>query len=174
MFRADQPIDTYKEDLLGRHSFAKALASSILSYEQVDSISVGLFGEWGSGKTSIINMTLEEIRANPTTNKPLIMKFNPWNFSDQNQLILQFFNELSLVLCRDDSAEKHLKIGRTIQKYSRFFEPFSYVPTLSFIGETAKAIKGVGIAAEKAGEEESKNLSVVKNAVGELIVLGSL
>ena len=150
MFRSDQPIDTYKEDLLGRHSFAKALANAILSYEQNDSISVGLFGKWGSGKTSLINMTLEEIKSLSAQKEPLVIKFNPWNFSDQNQLIQQFFNELSLVLCRDDSAERHIKIGRTIQKYSQFFEPFSYIPALSFIGETAKAVKGVGTAAEQA------------------------
>ena len=121
MFRADQPINTYKEDLLSRHSFAKALAKAILSYELDDSISVGLFGEWGSGKTSLINMTLEEIKFLSSQREPFIIKFNPWNFSDQNQLVQQFFNELSLVLCRDDSAGRHVKIGRTIQKYSRFF-----------------------------------------------------
>ena len=169
MFRADQPIDTYKEDLLGRHSFAKALAIAILSYEQDDSISVGLFGEWGSGKTSIINMTLEEIKSISVQNEHLIIKFNPWNFSDQNQLIQQFFNELSLVLCRDDSAKRYVKIGRAIQKYSRFFKPFSYVPTVSFIGKIAKALQGVGKAAEKAGEEGSKNLSSVKSELNILL-----
>ena len=57
MFRTDQPINTFKEDLLGRHSFAKALAKAILSYDRNDSITIGLFGRWGSGKTSLINMT---------------------------------------------------------------------------------------------------------------------
>ncbi len=169
MFRADQPIDTYKEDLLGRHSFAKALAKAILSYELYDSISVGLFGEWGSGKTSLINMTLGEIKSLSSQREPFVVKFNPWNFSDQNQLVQQFFNELSLVLCRDDSAGRHAKIGRTIQKYSKFFEPFSYIPALSIIGETAKAVKGVGIAAEQAGEEASKNLSALKSELNSLL-----
>lgn len=169
MFRADQPINTNKEDLLSRHSFAKALAKAILSYELDDSISVGLFGKWGSGKTSLINMTLEEIKTLSAQREPFIIKFNPWNFSDQNQLIQQFFNELSLVLCREDSAGKHVKIGRTIQKYSRFFEPFDYVPTVSFIGKIAKALKGVGKAAEKAGKESLKNLSAVKSELNVLL-----
>ena len=169
MFRADQPINTHKEDLLGRHSFAKALAKAILSYEQDDSISVGLFGEWGSGKTSIINMTMEEIKSISAPNIPFILKFNPWNFSDQNQLIHQFFNELSIVLSRDDAAGRHAKIGRAIQKYARFFEPLSFVPSLSFIGETAKAVKGAGLAAETAGEMEAKNLSAVKSELTGLL-----
>ena len=169
MFRADQPINSHSEDLLGRHSFARALAKAVSSYELEDSISVGLFGKWGSGKTSLINLTLEEIRSFSSQKKPLIIKFNPWNFSDQNQLIQQFFNELSLVLCRDDSAEKHIKIGQTIQKYSRFFEPFEYVPTISFIGKIAKALKGVGKASEKAGEESLKNLSAIKSDLNVLL-----
>jgi len=163
MFRADQPINTHTEDLLSRHSFAKALAKAILSYELDDTISVGLFGEWGSGKTSLINLTLEEIKSLSQQKEPFIIKFNPWNFSDQNQLIQQFFNELSLVLRRDDSAEKYVKIGGAIQKYARFFEPFDYVPTVSLIGKIAKAINDVGRAAEKAGEESLKNLSAVKS-----------
>lgn len=169
MFRADQPINTHKEDLLGRHSFSKALAKAILSYEQNDSISVGLFGEWGSGKTSIINMALEEIKFISAKSEPFIIKFNPWNFSDQNQLIHQFFNELSMTLCRVDSEGRHANLGRTIQKYSRFFEPFSLVPTLSLIGDAAKAVKNVGIAAEKAGEEGAKNLSIVKRELNDLL-----
>lgn len=169
MFIADQPINSHREDLLSRHSFAKALAKAILSYELDDSISVGLFGEWGSGKTSLINMTLEEIKSISSQREPLIIKFNPWNFSDQNQLIQQFFNELSLVLCRDDSVGKHVKIGRAIQKYSQFFEPLQYIPTVSFIGGIAKFIGSLRKATEKAGEESSKNLSAIKSELSILL-----
>lgn len=170
MFKPDQPIETKKDDLLGRGSFAQKLGDAILQYEQEDSLVLGLLGTWGSGKTSILNMTLEHIESFPNAEKrPVIIKFNPWNYSDQNQLIAQFFKELSLVLCRDDSTERHAKLGRAIQKYSRFFEPFSYVPTLSAIGGVAKAVKSVGIAAEKAGEEGAKNLSTVKSELNSLL-----
>lgn len=45
--------------------FSKSLARAILNYHQSDSVSIGLFGEWGSGKASIINMVLEEIEQKP-------------------------------------------------------------------------------------------------------------
>ena len=59
MFKPDQPIQSSKDDILGRSSFAKSLGDAVLSYTEKESIVVGLFGEWGSGKTSIINMMLE-------------------------------------------------------------------------------------------------------------------
>lgn len=61
MFKPDQPIKSYKEDILGRCPFAQSLGNAILSYKEKDSIVMGLFGAWGSGKTSIINMALEHI-----------------------------------------------------------------------------------------------------------------
>ena len=100
MFRPDQPILSYKDDLLDRASFARSLGDAILSYKERDSIVLGLLGTWGSGKTSVINMALEYIdsvhkdKADGTN--PQIVRFNPWNYADQDQLIRQFFRQLSV------------------------------------------------------------------------------
>jgi len=61
MFNPDQPVKTHTADLLGRASFAQSLGTVILQYQDKESLVIGLFGEWGSGKTSMINMALEEI-----------------------------------------------------------------------------------------------------------------
>lgn len=173
MFKTDQPIQTKNEDLLGRASFAQCLGKAILKYGFSESISIGLFGEWGSGKTSIINMALEEIKIlgkdMNNEKEPIVIKFNPWNFSDQHQLISQFFSQLSTALNKPDQAQKHIKLGKAIQNYASFFEPLSYVPGLSVLGNTAKAIKGVGSAAEKAGELKSKDLSELKLQINHFI-----
>ena len=169
MFRADQPIATRKDDLLDRHFFARALAEAIVSYQLEDSISIGLFGKWGMGKTSIINMTLEVLDEIPEKEGPVIIRFNPWHFSDQNQLIAHFFSEISQSLCRDDLAEKYQKVGRTIQKYSRFFVPFSYLPGLQVVGQIAKALQDVGSATEEAGKAQEQNLNAIKFELNKLL-----
>lgn len=61
MFNTDSLITTIKDDLLNRDKFAKQLAQAILSYNQSNSFNIGLYGEWGSGKTSVINMVEESI-----------------------------------------------------------------------------------------------------------------
>ena len=58
---ADKPIEKADEDLLGRSDFAKQFGKSICEYDSEDGLVIGLYGKWGSGKTSIINMAISEI-----------------------------------------------------------------------------------------------------------------
>lgn len=61
---ADKPIEKADEDLLGRFDFAKQFGKSICKYDSEDGLVIGLYGKWGSGKTSIINMAISEIPIN--------------------------------------------------------------------------------------------------------------
>lgn len=61
---ADKPIEKADEDLLGRSDFAKQFGKSICEYDSKDGLVIGLYGKWGSGKTSIINMAISEIPIN--------------------------------------------------------------------------------------------------------------
>ena len=63
MFHSDQPIDKKEFDCLNRTEFSKKLAKAVLSYTKSDNFAISLCGKWGSGKTSIINMVIEEMRA---------------------------------------------------------------------------------------------------------------
>ena len=104
IFNPDRPIKFPHEDSLNRKSFAKYIAKAILESQTKDSLVIGLLGEWGSGKTSLVNMTIDYINTISDSleqdEKPIIIYFNPWNFSGQNQLISQFFNKLSFTLER--------------------------------------------------------------------------
>src|SRR5579862_6804327 len=116
MFDPDVPVQKVDDDRLGRKDFAKSLASAILAYNQKDSLAIGLYGSWGSGKTSVINMALDYISLeNPNGAKARIVRFEPWNFSDQGQLIGQFFKRLSQVLKRKDDPEQIKRIGERIE-----------------------------------------------------------
>ena len=60
MFNPDLPITKSTEDVLNRGTFAKSLAKTLLQYDQPSSFTIGLYGEWGSGKTSLLNMILAQ------------------------------------------------------------------------------------------------------------------
>lgn len=174
MFKADQPIKSYKEDILGRRPFAQSLGNAILSYKEKDSIVIGLFGAWGSGKTSIINMALERIdlvSKNKTDDeRPIIVRFNPWNYSDQNQLVTQFFRQLSVVLRRPDYASDAKKAGERLETYAKFFEPFALIPTVGPIASIfSKVFKDIGSVTKSWGDLKSNDLNAIRAELNELL-----
>ena len=99
MFYSDKPISSINEDCLNRRDFAKLLASTFISFRGKDTYTVGLFGKWGSGKTSLVNMVLKEIEdmqsPQSDSEKMTVIHFEPWNFWDTNQLLSQFFIRIS-------------------------------------------------------------------------------
>jgi len=89
MYNPDNPIQTTNSDVLNRQYFATKLANAIRKYEHIESLVIGIYGEWGSGKTSIANLLkneLEEQFRGSEESTPIFVDFNPWNFSDQNSV----------------------------------------------------------------------------------------
>lgn len=90
---SDEAIDTFEDDLLNRKSFVENLSSSLLSWNDKKSLVIGLFGKWGSGKTSIINLlekqlTSEKEKKSSKDKKksPIIINFNSWGYSEKEYL----------------------------------------------------------------------------------------
>lgn len=88
------PIDCRAEDRLNRRDFAETLGKAAAGWTQDRSLTVGLYGPWGSGKTSILNMAVEWIEQDCPEPKPAILRFNPWEWSGQEALFRAFFDEL--------------------------------------------------------------------------------
>lgn len=167
MFYTDQPINNFAEDLLSRKDFIENLANNLLSYSDRDCLTFGLYGNWGSGKTSLLNMLTSHL--NTTTqkhSKPIIFKFNPWLISDQNQLFSQFFKQLSDEIKLRDYSEEAKNVGEQLIKYSQFFEPLTVIPVISFWATLLqKTFTSVGNASKNYGDMKSKNLLEIKKAL---------
>ena len=88
--RVDDPITEPREDVLGRWNAAKSFAQRILRLDASHGAVVGVFGSWGSGKTSFLNLVKSELK-----DAVHILDFNPWMFSGTDQLVGRFFTELS-------------------------------------------------------------------------------
>lgn len=124
MLNHDLPIGKSSEDILNRKSFSKNLARVILEYSSPEAFSIGLYGKWGSGKTSVLNMILEEIET--TASDVIILRFNPWLCSDSKQLIAQFFKQLASVIKLKKPASN--RIWELIDNYADAFELSEAIP----------------------------------------------
>jgi len=129
-YSTDRPINSFEEDLLGRVSFSKHLAKALFEYNSSDGLVIGLYGKWGIGKTSVINMALCELDSlsDDADNKPLIMKFAPWNYSDKNDLISIFFQNLKNVIYQQDNEALKRKVGKALSDYSDALDALSIIP----------------------------------------------
>lgn len=89
LFSSDQPITHISEDRLGRGSYILRLVKAIKNWSWNESIVIGLQGEWGTGKTSIVNLLLNEIE-----NEVTVVKFSPWSWSNSEWINRRFFKVL--------------------------------------------------------------------------------
>ncbi|WP_342477623.1 P-loop NTPase fold protein [Paenibacillus sp. FSL H7-0350] len=117
MFLQDRPIIKPDEDLLVRKGFAEHLANSIREWDGQDSLVISLDGEWGSGKSSVINMAVHYLRLQ-TESTPFIFEYNPWAFSDTGSITGSFFNELAKETQLKDTGEQDKELAEKLQAYA--------------------------------------------------------
>ncbi len=109
----DDPIRSAPEDLLGRLPFACALARQVVAAPDSASTVVGIYGVWGDGKTSVLNLMNEQLQA--ANEPPIVIWFNPWLVEDAGQLVERFLYEMAAELTKqgrlDERAAKKLETG---------------------------------------------------------------
>lgn len=97
MQHRDIPKKTKEDgDDLKFSPFAARVAQGILNYSQDETFIISLEGEWGSGKTTLINFIKEDLKKE--REKVEILDFNPWLITGIEQIIKVFFDELIKVL----------------------------------------------------------------------------
>ena len=116
---ADRPISGKSEDRLGRGPFAARLARAIASWKGDEGLVVGLYGSWGSGKSSVKNLVLEEL-SNVEAGAPEILEFNPWQWRGHDDVSAAFFREVLRKLGSLHDADDKGKAAKKIRRYAKF------------------------------------------------------
>ena len=107
--QGDNPISDDGDDVFKRVSVADAFAKQVLALDASEGTTVGVFGPWGSGKTSLVNLARQRFERARVP----VLDFNPWLFSGAEQLVERFFAELSAELnLRDLRA-----VGKALEDY---------------------------------------------------------
>jgi len=87
---SDVPISSKSDDLFDRASLAAQLANVISNINTPNAFTVGITGSWGSGKTSMLNMVVEELQDREYTT----VRFSPWLFSSEEKILRDLFEQL--------------------------------------------------------------------------------
>ena len=169
MLYSDSPIKDLGEDYLQQEKFVNRLKSVITDYNSQDSLTIQLRGEWGSGKSSVLNMLKNSLEED-SEKGPLVMYFNPWNFSTKNELIKSFFKELSVIFKENMGDEEFSKLNDFLNLIMS--SVVSLTPLFgadSFFSIIANIFSNILIWISKRSVDE-KNLVDVKNKLNSLLI----
>lgn len=92
----DRPIASSAEDRFDRSAFAKRVASSISGWQRRESLIMALTGPWGTGKSSVKNLVLEQLKSQP--DEHIVVDFNPWQTTLRRDVLQALFTHLSSVI----------------------------------------------------------------------------
>lgn len=137
-FGHDSPVYYRTDDLYDRWPVATAISRVIASSPISWSTRIGLFGHWGDGKTSVLNL-LEKQQAS-TSN--IVIRFSPWGASTEDEIWSGFTKALRGGLKR---ARANLPLHDKAKYFFRRNAPW-LGQGLSAAGKAANA-KAPGISA---------------------------
>lgn len=142
----DKPVDNISEDVFGVEQYISGLSEFIL--ECNTPMTIAIQGDWGSGKTSMMNMIRENLGE-----KIVDTWFNTWQYSQFNmsdELAVSFLSRLIADL-ETENTTGNSKVQKTLKILSGFMKTASIIAADRFIGGKAgEAVeKGLGAVEEE-------------------------
>ena len=144
----DNPILKPDEDLLERSDVVESFVQRVLELDNTRGAAVGIFAPWGAGKTSFVNLARRTFKQKCVQ----VLDFNPWLFSSTEQLVDQFFAELSVEM---GGLKQSKKLGEAFKKYGQALSAVTSVasmllamPQIAAISEGLTKVAGVALQPE--------------------------
>ena len=182
---SDRPIQHCREDRLGFCEIAHNLAEMIMHQSSREGFVIGIEGEWGSGKSSLLNLIKEKL-SDLDENSPVLVNFSPWLIGERINLLSEIFHELLEAVLEAQEIEERIErksnsfctglnielrqIGRILtrgennQQHTAQLEAFGRLAGgLSSVAELGNMLGipyfGIGSKALKAAEETTRKFN---------------
>lgn len=121
----DEPIDRLQDDLLGRADYASGLIRIIEEWPRPGSVRIGVYGDWGEGKSSVLRLMEKELRARRYRTTWVL----PWVAATTEELRGQLLRQVS----------------RELGLWNR-----GWAAVTAWLGDQAARLRGVAAAGWKA------------------------
>ncbi len=160
-FGIDTPIKNADNDLFNMGNLVNRIVKYI-AYTDVSeaAFSMGIIGEWGDGKSSLMNLVEERIKEKQKDF--IIVHFNPRSSKKADFIQEDFLESLKQAL-----TPKHSGIDRTIDRYAVALDAIPGVPTI-----VSKGLDLLEIRAEKKREiKRGELLKAIKEINCRIVVL---
>jgi hypothetical protein len=163
-FHGDQPIHSEDQDRFGFGPLAERIATALTTQAAGKGFVLGVEGKWGSGKSSLLALTLQKLRS-MSPEKVAAVEFRPWLIGDRDQLLSALFEDLVKAVASlehaggDATGVTKLAVSNVtakVKKFASHLGPLSklagvagmFVPGASLLGDIVEKIASA--AAEQA------------------------
>ena len=100
-YRLNIKSDIYcEEDLLGFDKYVDTLSKMVTDKDFKTPFCIGIFGKWGSGKTSFMHLLEKRLSTGSTEPYPIPVWFNPWRYEKEEHLIIPFLKTIEHAIKR--------------------------------------------------------------------------
>lgn len=140
----DNAISTNDEDLVDFHPFAQVLAECVLKTSKLP-FCIGVFGEWGSGKSSLMNMIRNFLKG---YEKIKSIWFNPWKYDKKEDLWGALIQTILYQILEEQ------KLDEGIRKKA-----------IALVKATSWAMLKKGLSTVSAGIIEGKDIEEIKDKI---------
>jgi formylglycine-generating enzyme required for sulfatase activity len=131
--------DFSDKDQIGYDEYSEGLVEMIRSVGakgEKGSFTIGVFGQWGQGKTSMLRQIEKKLNEIETKDEKEILTvwFNPWQFTGEEHIIIPFFHTLVSYL----EEFKKKKGKRASLRFTKFLKELAHVPVALAYGMEGK------------------------------------
>lgn len=158
----DKPLYDTKYDRLGFGNIAHHLASAFLQNDLSRGFVVGVEGAWGSGKSSLVNLALEEL--SKKEGGPCVIRFAPWLVGSRNELLAQLFSDLEPVILQAIPESERNDTKKILGRYAQASSGLAALAGLAEMGGVPWA-GPIGKFLKKSGEKAAE---LSENSLGDL------
>ena len=153
---SDAAIRNVNDDKYGYSYIAEGLADSVINVNDIDGLVIGIEGQWGSGKTSLLNLLINNINSRKIS-KLHTLKVSPWMGGDTLSIVASLLIPVASIINEIELSQKsHINqlSEKGIEAVSNTGkELFKYIQKTSgaastFLEIASMAIPGMGIASK--------------------------
>lgn len=169
--RQDRAIEDAESDALDRGPFVASLVKTLVHTQhgpgehseisrRATGFVVGLTGEWGLGKSSVLNLLSHELKQMEGV---VVANLNPWLFKGRDELVEAYFNALREAL-GSSVGEKLFKFREQLDRYKASIE---------FVGATTAGLVDVLVGTGAATTFYNKWLLKLLRAINKPKILSA-
>lgn len=164
------PITSLEQDALSRGLFVERLCDALVDKRVgvATGVVIGLTGDWGSGKSSLLNLV--ETQLHKAYDKAVLVRFNPWLVSGSEVVISQFFAEFTSALnaAKDKNHGLKTKSKELVNKLAKYGS--SLAPFADFVIPSGGLLSKASIDTVKNIFRPDKSLSELQGEIRRILV----